>query len=155
MIRTLRKLFEQEIAKAAGQGSGREDTHAYRLAAAALLIEMSRADYEVKDIEQKAVVDATQRALGLTREETLELVELAEEKADHATSLFEFTNLINTHFDAAQKARMVEHLWDVAYADGQVDKYESHLVSKIADLLHVPRTEYIRAKLQAEERSRA
>ncbi|MDX1432751.1 MAG: TerB family tellurite resistance protein [Gammaproteobacteria bacterium] len=152
MIQTLRKLFDQEISKAAGQGSARDDSRAYRLATAALLVEMSRADYEVKPIEHQAVIDATQRALELTREETVKLVEIAEEKADHATSLFEFTNLINTHFDAEEKAKIVEHLWDVAYADGEVDKYESHLVRKIADLLYVPHSVYIRAKLRAEER---
>ena len=52
--------------------------------------------------------------------------------------LYEFTQHINRQLDHEQKAHVVELLWQVAYADGDLDKYEEHLVRRIADLIHVP-----------------
>ena len=56
-----------------------------------------------------------------------------------------------TAFDQAQKGRVVEYMWQVAYADGHLDAHENHLISKVAGLLHVTHGEYIAAKLRAKE----
>ena len=40
-------------------------------------------------------------------------------------------------------------MWSVAFADGAVDKYEEHLIRKIAGLIYVPHQEFIRTRLQA------
>ncbi len=58
---------------------------------------------------------------------------------------------INESFDPAQKVRMIESLWSVAYADGRLSADENHTISKIADLLHVPHGAYINAKMRAKE----
>jgi uncharacterized tellurite resistance protein B-like protein len=152
MLDTIKRFFDTHLAAAAEAGDPAEQEHAYRLATAALLIEMTRADHEVKGIERDAAAEALERAFELDTSETDELLTLAEKQADHATSLFEFTRLINRHFDAGQKQHFVELLWHVALADGEVDKYEEHLVRKVADLIHVPHLAYIRAKHQAIER---
>jgi uncharacterized tellurite resistance protein B-like protein len=93
-----------------------------------------------------------QRAFELDASQTAELLTLAEQDANEATSLFEFTRLINKHFDAEQKQHFVELLWHVALADGEIDKYEDHLVRKVADLIHVPHLSFIRAKHDAMAR---
>lgn len=152
MIRKIREFFDASIAAATGANAEVEQEHAYQLATAALLIEISRADYEVKGIERAAVTKAIQRAFELDREQTDELVSLAELQADEATSLYEFTRLINRHFSGKQKEHIVELLWHVAYADGELDRYEEHLVRKIADLIYVPHLTYIRAKHNAKKR---
>lgn len=129
-----------------GDASSQEAEPAYQLATAALLVEMARADYDVKQEERLSVTAAIQKAFGLSATETDELVRLAELEAEHATSLYEFTSLINTHFSAEQKRRVVELLWRVAFADGHLDKYEEHLVRKVADLIYVPHRTFIQAK---------
>ena len=121
-------------------------------ATAALLMEMSRAEDEVKAVERSAVAQAVPRAFDLDPGETAELIALAEQQAARATSLYEFTRLINEHFDRRQKEHVVELLWHVAYADGEVDKYEEHLVRKITDLLYVPHVAFVRARYHAEQR---
>jgi uncharacterized tellurite resistance protein B-like protein len=73
-------------------------------------------------------------------------VSLAEEAAHHATSDYEFTSLINKGFTPEQKVKVVEHLWEVAFADRELHKYEEHLVRRIADLLYVSHTDFIAAK---------
>lgn len=154
MLDTIRRFFDANLTAAGKAASAAEQKHAYQLAAAALLIEVTRADYEVKGIEREAVTRALTDAFELDDSETRELVTLAERQADDATSLYEFTRLINDHFDAHQKQYFIELLWHVALADGEIDKYEEHLVRKVAELIHVPHLEYIRAKHSAIDSSR-
>lgn len=153
MLDSIKRFFDANLAAAGGTAGGAEQEHAYQLAAAALLIEMTRADHDVKGIERNAVTRALTRAFDLDDSETAELVALAERQADDATSLYEFTRLINDHFEADQKQHFVELLWSVALADGEIDKYEEHLVRKVADLIYVPHQAYIRAKHLAMERA--
>jgi len=147
MIRTVQEFFQQRIRSQAEGDPGR----ALRLATAALFIEVSRADHIVKDAEQRAVAQAVQRTFNLTDDETNELVQLAEEEAQAAVSLYQFTSLIDKGFSRDEKIHIVELLWQVAYADHDKDKHEEHLVRRIADLLHVSHKDFIAAKLRARE----
>jgi uncharacterized tellurite resistance protein B-like protein len=153
MLASIKRYFETNVAAASKAASAAEQERAYQLATAALLIEMTRADHDVKGVERDAVIKALRQAFELDPSQTEELVALAEEEADGATSLYEFTRLINLHFNAKQKFHIVELLWDVALADGEIDKYEDHLVRKVADLIHVPHLSFVRAKHNAQNRS--
>ncbi len=86
----------------------------------------------------------------LTDNETEQLIQLAEQEAEQAIDYHCFTSLINTHFSAEEKVDIVEHLWQIAYADGQINKYEDHLVRKISELIYVPHSAFIAAKHRAE-----
>jgi uncharacterized tellurite resistance protein B-like protein len=154
MLETIQRFFESRIAPAVADGVDATAEHGYQLATAALLVEMSKADSQVKEEERVAITNAVRRAFSLSPEETDELMELAEQEADKATSLYQFTRLINETFSPQQKAHVVELLWQVAFADGEVDKYEEHLVRKIADLIYVPHRVFIQAKhrVQGERR---
>jgi uncharacterized tellurite resistance protein B-like protein len=149
MFASIKRFFDANITAATQAGNPLDQERGYQLATAALLIEMTRADHDVKSVERSAVTLAVQRAFGLDAEQTEELVALGEQEADAATSLYEFTRLINRHFDPKQKEHIVELLWHVALADGEIDKYEDHLVRKVADLIYVPHMSFIRAKHKA------
>ena len=150
MIRAFRRLFESTLTTAARAAEVEEREHGYHVATAALLVEMMRADYEIQPEEREAVLRALAAAFDdLSPEETRDLLARAEERADDATSLYEFTQHINRRLDHDQKAHVVELLWRVAYADGDLDKYEEHLVRRIADLIHVPHSVFIRMKHKA------
>lgn len=152
MITAIRQFFERNILEDTLEESTAE--HGLQLATAALLIEMSRADFDAKEEDKAAVSAAIGRVFGLDADETEALVALAEQEANEATSLYQFTSLINRQFSADQKAHVVELLWQVAYADGRLDKYEEHLVRKIADLIHVPHSTFIQAKHKAKKGKR-
>ena len=153
MLSRIQQFFERHIAEPGSAAhSEAEREHGYQLATAALLIEMSRADNVVLAVERTAVAQAVRRAFDLDQAGTEELVRLAETQADEATSLYEFTRLINAHFNDRQKEHVVELLWHVAFADGEIDKYEEHLVRKIADLIYVPHIAFMRAKHHAKTR---
>ncbi len=146
MISALKKLFEP-----VAQESEAEREHRVRLAAAALLIETARSDFSQDADEQAALEPLLCEALDLPRGEVHGLVESAAARVDEATSLYEFTRVINDHFDAAQKRRLIEAMWAVAYLDGNVHRYEEHLVRRAAELTYVPHSDYIAAKLKARE----
>ena len=78
-----------------------------------------------------------------------ELLAEAETASAKSTSLYEFTRVINAHCDEMEKFKLVREFWRVANADGNIDKYEDNLIRKIADLIYLPHSQYIRAKLEA------
>jgi uncharacterized tellurite resistance protein B-like protein len=146
MLRAFKALIEDALA---GPANPAQRQHTLQLAAAALLLEVSRADHAEDDAEQLAVVRAIKRAHALSDEEISALVNSAEASVDKAASLQEFTRVLNEQWSAADRAALVEDLWRVAYADGRLDKYEEYMIRKIADLLYVPHSQFIRAKLNA------
>lgn len=154
MLKAVRDFFEKNVAAGIENKNERHREHAFRLATAALLVEISRADREIDPSEREAVARAVKNVFELNHEETETLVELAEQEAEEATSLYEFTRLINDNFDHRQKQHVVEMLWQVAFADGHADEYEVHLIRRIADLIHVPHSGFIRAKLKVESETK-
>lgn len=149
MLNAIRQFFDRRLKTPEPTAS---DEHQLRLATAALLIEITRMDEEIKAEEREAVVIALQAKFGLSATETAELVHLAEDEARSATDYYQFTSLINQGFSAEQKERVIEYLWEVAYVDRHLDRYEEHFIRKIADLLYVSHKSYIAAKLRARER---
>ena len=147
MINTIKQFFEKNI-QTSPESSDEISEHSLQLATAALMIEMMRADAEISDEEQNAITDTIMSKFVLSAEETDTLLKLAEEEISNSTGYFEFTSLINKGYTYDQKIKVVEHLWDVAFSDSVLDKYEEHMVRKIADLIHVSHKDFIEAKLR-------
>ena len=144
MIDALKKLFEPPARESVAA-----QHHRLRLAAAALLIETARADFSEDEAEQVALRGLLCSSLGLEHDEVARLIEQASNRLDQSTSLYEFTQVINDHYSAAQKLQLISAMWGVAYADGELDKYEEHLIRQVAELTFVPHQDYIRVKLEA------
>jgi uncharacterized tellurite resistance protein B-like protein len=148
MLKTLKQLFDQ-IAAPAGAAPAGDDEHRLRLATAVLLVEVMRADGHFGAAEQTAVRSALVEKFELSPDEAERLVELATSTSQQATDLFGFTARLNERFSDAQRLRMVELMWAVAYADGQLADHERHLMWRVADLLHVPQGAYVLARQRA------
>jgi uncharacterized tellurite resistance protein B-like protein len=153
MLRTLKDLFDQlgNSLNSAASLPAPEREHTLQLATAVLLIEVMRADPTVHAGETEAVLQALRRKFTLTDDEQERLLELAHETARTAYDYQRFTGQLNEHFTQEQKIRVVEAMWQVAYADQHIDAHEHHVISKVAGLLHVTHGEYIGAKLRAQE----
>jgi len=148
MIKSLLSLFEMPDAL------GEDDTqHQLRLAAAALLIETARADFTQDATEEATLARLLEEKLRLSAAEVKELVDLANHRVDESTSLYEFTRVINDHYTPQQKLQLIAAMWSVAYVDGHLDKYEEHLIRRVAELTYVAHEDYIRAKLEAQRSS--
>jgi uncharacterized tellurite resistance protein B-like protein len=149
MLDSLKRFFEERVAAPAGRSSPNGPDRALRLAASALLFEVVKADDTVTKEELVVMRSAVQSVFGLSLEESEELVHLGEAESRNAVSVYEFTRLVDQGFSPAQKKRIVELLWLVAFADGEKDPEEEHLIRKIAGLLHVPHPDFIDAKIRA------
>ncbi len=149
MILAIRQFFEKHLDSPQPDGS-EEAGQRLRLASAALLIEMARADYETRDSEMRRITAAVSTTFGLDAEATKQLLELADAQARSATSLHGFTSLINEHWPLESKIKLIELMWQVAYADAEIDKHEHHLMRKMVRLLYVPHSDYIAAKMRAK-----
>jgi uncharacterized tellurite resistance protein B-like protein len=157
MLRTLKDLFDQLSASLNNAPSGPADEreHHLQLATAVLLVEVMRAEPTLHASETESVLLALREKFSLREDELARLMELAHESARTAYDYQRFTSSLNEHFTQEQKIRVVEAMWDVAYADQRIDAHEHHVISKVAGLLHVTHGEYIGAKLHAQERARA
>lgn len=129
------------------------DAHQLTIAATALMVQLSRVDNDQDDAELKTIVDCAVSSQQVTREEAEDILSDALNQADDATSLYEFTGQLNEHLDQQQKQTLLESIWQVAFADGRIDKYEEHMIRRIADLLHLNHREYMQARHRAENDS--
>lgn len=148
MLRSIRDYFEQNIGTPENSASGR---HSVELATAALLVEVVRSDTRTHPAEQQVVLRAVREKFGLSNEEAESLIRLAEDEVRQANDYFQFTSLINRHFDQPQKQRVIELMWQVAYADGELAAHENHVMRRVAELLHVAHPDYIAAKMRARD----
>jgi uncharacterized tellurite resistance protein B-like protein len=108
-----------------------------------------KSDHELDDREAAEFIEILQKQLDISDEDLADLVTLAEAEAKQATSLYEFTSLINAGYDYENKLALIENMWRVAYADERLDKYEEHLIRKISDLIYVSHRDFIRTKHSA------
>jgi len=103
-------------------------------------------DLSVAELKQVRFNDGSDRIQTLQ-----ELLALAKDTAVHATSLYEFTSLINDYFDEQEKFQVIKAMWQVAFADGRIDRYEEHIIRRAADLLYVEHHRFIEAKLSVQD----
>ncbi len=148
MLNKIKNFFDERLIPGAVSG-GPETEHVLRLAIGALLLEMTHMDGEVWPEQRKAVEAAVLDHFDLEEEEVKELLALAEAERVDSTDYFQFTSLINDAYSQDEKIRLVELLWQIAYANESLHKYEEHMVRKIADLLHVSHKAFIAAKFKA------
>ena len=152
MIRRIYLQVVESISVSVAPESGGADREAaLRLATAVLMIDVARADHVFEESEFDSMLQLIESHFELSAEQAAELVNAAGEKADDMVSLFEFTQRLHKHLDEQEKARIVSLLWQVAYADGRLDKYEDALVLKISDLLYVSRGRVMRLKHDAQQ----
>ncbi|MGO3344187.1 MAG: TerB family tellurite resistance protein [Marinomonas sp.] len=132
--------------KALFQVSAAEEAITYQGAVAALMMEVMMADHEVNDCEVEQVKGFLRESTDLGDEVDV-LYEEAKAGISNANDLYQFTKVINETASVEQKIELVKGLWRVAFADGVIDSYEDHRIRRISELLFMPHSEFIQAKL--------
>jgi uncharacterized tellurite resistance protein B-like protein len=154
VIGALKKLIEE----VRGQEGAAETDEAddLRLATVALLVEMTRADFEVGEAERQRIGELVAEHYRLEAHEAKALLAAADRRADHAVSLHEFTSMLHESLDDAEKRTVMAMLIRTALADGRIDDHEQHLLSKVADLLYLRKSDFVmlRASIIEEETGR-
>ena len=118
---------------------------------AALIIEVALADKVFDKSEVDLLKEMLLKSYSLEAKDVQDLIENAEKAVQESTSLYEYTREVNDNFDYESKLNLLDQLWRIAFADGHLDKYEEHIVRKIADLIHISHNDFIQSKLKNKE----
>jgi uncharacterized tellurite resistance protein B-like protein len=140
MIDQLLRLFQGAGAKGAPTV---EEPH---LAVAVLLVEAGLMHGNFSAEERAMTARLLSRRFALPPDEVDELIERAETRARDSAQYFPFTNSLNTNMSIEDKIEVVEMLWRIAYADGNLDAFEDQLIRQVAGLLHVPDRDRMNAR---------
>jgi uncharacterized tellurite resistance protein B-like protein len=136
MINRIKSFFADRQAKPGGDG-GHHTVDEFHLAAAALLVHAASIDTDFDDAERSKILELAENKLNLTADEARSLLRAAEKAADESVQLLGFTRAIKDKFDYEERVELIEMLWEVVYADGKVDEFESQLMRRIGGLIYV------------------
>ena len=148
----LRKLFRR-IESALDKGavtSAADRAESVRLATAVLLAEVANADRQLADSELAALASLLQVHFDLTEAGAREIVFDGLASAEDAVSLQGFTRTLHESLTDAEKLTVIEMMWTLAYVDDVLDKHEDALISRVGELLYVPRSDVLRLKSTAQ-----
>ena len=144
MINTIRKFFKSNENSKSDSSAANQDELAY----ASLLMEVIKSDDHFDQREHDELLNILGTKLSIEPKALDELSELAKKKSDESTSLYEFTREINDNYQYEEKVQLIEDLWRIAYSDEQIDKYEDYVIRKVADLIYVTHSDFIKSKLK-------
>ncbi|MCE8019181.1 TerB family tellurite resistance protein [Halomonas sp. MCCC 1A11036] len=147
MLDTIQRFFQQALAE-----PERSDDPAptLELATAALLCEVMRADYHTDQVQLDALRQLLMRRFQLPAAAVEELMEMAREEVELSVDHYQFVSLIKQHYDYAQRCELVRMMWTLANADANHNALEEHRIRRLAELLHVSHSDFIRTKLQVQ-----
>ena len=114
-----------------------------------LLIEACKVDGIVSDNEIEKITDLLIKKFHLEPNKAENAVNFVLEKANEKVEIFSDIKVILDTMDHEERIKVIEMLWGVVLADGNIDDYESNLMRKISSLLHVSSFETAEAKKRA------
>jgi uncharacterized tellurite resistance protein B-like protein len=118
--------------------SGRTDqVDPLQLAQAALMFHVVAADGQVTDKEKSRLREVLRGRFGLDDRATGDLIEKARAADNEAVDLYAFTRTLKRDLDDQAKAEIIEDLWEMVYADGNLNELEDNIVWRVAELLGV------------------
>lgn len=120
----------------------------------AMLLMCARADHQLDELELDAVRRIAAKHFDLSVANIEALIAEANSQADASTSLYEFTSQINEHIRPEKKVELIKDMWQVAWADGRIDRYEEHLIRRVADLIYVDHARFVEAKWAAKNEAK-
>jgi len=149
MIKKLKIMLEHFSNSGTAVGN---DEETLRVATAALLMEAACMDGQIDEAEQATITDVLIGQFGLDRAEALELAEAGRQAVANSNELYKFTRTIKDNFEHEERVKIIEMLWQVAYADGELHDYEANLVRRVCGLIYVSDQESGQARKRVLER---
>jgi uncharacterized tellurite resistance protein B-like protein len=145
MLDGLRQFIADVVSPTAHQDQAFDDT-GYRLAATALLIHVISLDGEPSELEKRKLHGLLESSFGLDPGTADRLIASATQAEGEAVDLYHFTSVIMRSVNEEGRLRIVEMMWELVYADGEVTEFEDNVVWRAADLLGVSSRDRIELK---------
>ena len=142
--------FQRWLNKVELQQSGADTVMSFELAAAILMIEIGRADFNASSQEMEKTRELLINQLGIAENAVEDLMQLASSQADDLVSLQHITRYLNDQKSQVDKNKIIGLMWQVVYADGVKHHYEESMMRQVADLLYISHEEYTKARHAAE-----
>ncbi len=121
------------------------------IAAAMVLLEVAWADHVLQPEEKDLIETALTQLYGFDQTQAGKVLKEAESEHKRSTGLHKFTRTLNEQLDLEEKIALLTHLWRMNSLESTSFHYEEHVIRKIADLLHLRHSEFIKAKLDAKQ----
>ncbi|WP_261815312.1 tellurite resistance TerB family protein [Vibrio gallicus] len=145
MFNKIQSLFKELLE---GQDLASHAKTEPKLAMAALLCEVSKADHTLTDEEAQAELSMLKSLLEIESEEARLLLQQARDKSEQSASLYDFTSQLR-ELAPSERFNLIKSMWVVAFADGVLDPIEESIIRKVSELIYLDHHEFIRAKLEA------
>ncbi len=146
------RQFIADIVSPDAQAVRAFDDNDYRLAATALLVHVVSIDGEPSANENRKLHSLIESRFGLDRGTADKLIASATRIEGEAVDLYHFTSVIMRQVNEEGRLRIVEMMWELVFADGQVSEFEDNVVWRAADLLGVSSRDRIDLKRRVGEK---
>ena len=122
------------------------DIDQLQIATCILLIEVSKSDDDFDINEQQKIKDLVKIKFDIPQDNIDGIFAYCNKKHDSMTSLYDWTDVINRECTYEQKCMIIGFMWDIAFIDSKIDKYEDFTIRKVADLIYVKHKDFIALK---------
>ncbi|WP_018879725.1 TerB family tellurite resistance protein [Thioalkalivibrio sp. ALE9] len=146
MIEQLRSHWQRLLGAERSDRAEGDPEQRLQRAAAALIMEVCRADFELHAEELESVRASLIELFRLDGDTADALLEIAQEESDALISIHPMVREVNAAFNAEQKADILRALWRAAWANRDLHKRQEAVIRHLADLLYVPHATFIRTK---------
>ena len=146
------KMFKELFANQDETSANIEDnkSNSLQIAAGALLLEIANADENYSSEEKLKIIEIMKVRFNLNDHDVSNLIEQSKEEIQNSVSVYEFTDILNKNLNQEEKFLIVKSLWEIAYADGELDKYEDYYIKRISNNLHLHHKDRIAAKIEVK-----
>jgi len=151
VINRVKALFVERRGAPQVRGAGHSHDE-LRIAAAALMVEAAQLDDAFDARERDKIRELVAARFELGPEESDSLIETAETRVAESSQLHGFTRVVKAAFSPEERIELMEMLWEVVYADGELHHYEANLMRRLAGLLQVSDRDAGTARKRARER---
>ncbi|WP_319531523.1 TerB family tellurite resistance protein [uncultured Cohaesibacter sp.] len=118
----------------------------HRVATAALLVHLVAVDGVIDEQEQATLKTVLMEKFDLSEDETADLIAVASQQDKEAVDFYHFTSILKRELDEQGRIEMIEMMWELVFADGQIDEFEDNMVWRVSELLGVSRRDRIRMR---------
>jgi len=137
MLKRLKLAIEgmrQSVTPKAGAAARAEPA---RLACAALLARAAQLDGRLEQAEDDAILRVMVERFAIDKTEARAILDEAADDLEESNDIYRYTKVLRDAFDEAERIKLVEMLWEVAYADGVLHEFEAQLMRRLAGLMFV------------------
>ena len=114
-----------------------------------LLIEASKIDGVINNEELELIKSILVNKFHLDSSKAEKSINFVINKSEEKVEIYSDIRVILNNMDHHERISVIEMLWKIILADGEIDQYESNLISRICGLLHITGPESYAAKKRA------